>query len=369
MQSHKYDTFTFTIIIILFFSWQNIFAQKLIKFDDSTKSLQDRWATAVSQVDKEPVWIGYAIKRLMSKHSFIGCSRSDESGTPLKDIISGKVDITSVKRKNVDHKGFHRNDGASAKKEMKEVSILFRASRASGSLEYREISLSNLSSYFDPRGYSLYWLGTADYEKSVTLLKNVYNQAGDREIKEDIITAVGIHENSQDGYKFLHRLIFSNEDEELREEAVFWIAQYDRPEVVDLMKKIANEDKSENVREKAVFGLYIIDTDESTDILIDLARHAKRTHIRKQAILWLGQTASKKAVEALDETVYDEDETEIKKQAVFALSQMDTDNSITRLIKIAKTHQNPEVRKNAIFWLGQTEDDRALDAIIGFLKD
>jgi hypothetical protein len=368
MHSHKYNTFSVIIIIVLSFSWQNSFAQKIIKLDSPSQTLQHRWQRGVKQVGEETAWIGYSINRLMSKNSYIGNHHSNKNGPVLEDIISGKVNIKSVKGNTVKHKGFHWDDGESVEKEMKEVAILFRVSGTSGSPEYREISMSNLSLYFDLGGYSLYWLGAADYEESINLLKKIYNQTGDHEVKEDIITAVGIHTNSQDGYDFLHDLIFGNEDEEIREDAVFWIAQYDKPEVVDLMKKIAWEDESEDVREKAVFGLYIIDTDEAADALIDLARHSENIHIREKAIFWLGQTASKKAVDALDETVYDEDETEVQEQAVFAISQLDAEDSVPRLIKIAESHPNPEIRKKAIFWLGQTDDDRALDAIIGFLK-
>ena len=370
MLSYKNNTLILTFIIIVLFSLQNTYAQKLLKFDDMTLDLQNRWKTSVEQVKDEPVWIGYSINKLMSHNGFIGSFHSEQYGPSLKDILSGKVDLNSVKKNNEGYRQYHWNDGESVEKELKEVAVFIKVGKDSKKgIVFKEVSVNNIDLFFDTEGLSIYWLGNAGYDESVDLLSSIYEKTGDNEVKEDIVSAVGIHDDAASGYKFLHTIIFSDEIDDVRENAVFWISRYKNPDVLNLMIKIAGEDKSEDVREKAVFGLHMIDTDEATDALIDLARNSEKVHIRKQAIFWLGQTASKKAISALDETVSDEDEAEVQKQAVFAISQLDSDESIPRLIRIAKTHPNPEIRKKAIFWLGQSEDDRALDAIIGFLKN
>ena len=81
-------------------------------------------------------------------------------------------------------------------------------------------------------------------------MKKLFTQIEDTEVKEDLVTAVGVHDNNVKGYDFLYDVIFSKEDDEIREQAVFWIAQHDNPKVFDLMKKITQKDKSENIREK-----------------------------------------------------------------------------------------------------------------------
>lgn len=366
MKSNKNKTLLITILTFITLYLQNLQAQKVIKFDNTSMSLNNRWDQAVDKIDNTPIWIGYSIKRLMSKHSYIGSLNAHESRPSLKDVISGKSDIQSMNEWSNREKHFHWSDEESVEKELKNVGILIKINKDN---KINQVDLSNLSLPFNLNGNSLYWLGEVKNDESITLLKKLFRDTKDLEIKEDLITAIGIHENSPAGYDFLQDVIFSKEDDEVREQAVFWIAQYDNPKVLGLMKKIANEDDSEDVREKAVFGLYMINSDKSIDELIELARNSNRMHIRKQAIFWLGQTASKKAVTALKDAVYDEDETDIQNQAVFALSQLDTDESVPSLIKVAKTHPNPVVRKKAIFWLGQTEDERALDAIISFLKD
>lgn len=365
MKLLKNYTLIFTVLISLFLLLQYSFAQKVIKYDDSSINLNKRWQQAWDKIDNEPAWIGYSIKRLMGKRCYIGSSNANDNRPSLQDVISGKSDILSMNNRANNEKHFRWSEEEGVEKELKDVGILIQIRKEN----IEEVNLSNLTLPFDLKGKSLYWVGEAEYGESITLLKKLFSQIDDIEVKEDLVTAVGIHDNNTEGYGFLQEVIFSKEDDEIREQAVFWIAQHDNPKVLDLMKKISNEDDSEDVREKAVFGLYIINSDESTDELIELARNSKRMHIRKQAIFWLGQTASNKAVEVINDAIYDDDETEIQNQAVFALSQLQTDESIPSLIKVAKTHPNPEVRKKAIFWLGQTEDERALDAIIGFLKD
>ncbi|MEW6213430.1 MAG: HEAT repeat domain-containing protein [Acidobacteriota bacterium] len=108
---------------------------------------------------------------------------------------------------------------------------------------------------------------------------------------------------------------------------------------------------------------------DGVDFLIRTAESDQDRELKKQALFWLGQKAGKRALEALGKTVESNDaETEVQKQAVFAISQRPKDEAVPLLIKIARTHSKPEVRKQAIFWLGQTGDERALEFFKEILK-
>jgi HEAT repeat protein len=102
--------------------------------------------------------------------------------------------------------------------------------------------------------------------------------------------------------------------------------------------------------------------DEGVNFLIKVAETDEDRELKKQALFWLGQKAGKRSLDALNKAVDSDDaDTEVQKQAVFAISQRPKDEAVPLLIKIAKTHAKPAVRKQAIFWLGQTGDERALD--------
>lgn len=101
--------------------------------------------------------------------------------------------------------------------------------------------------------------------------------------------------------------------------------------------------------------------EEGIGILINMASNERDIEVKKQAIFWLGQKAGERSLKVLGDTVNSNDaDTEIQKQAVFAISQRSKDESVPLLINIAKTHAKAEVRKQAIFWLGQTGDERAV---------
>jgi HEAT repeat protein len=360
-----------SIIMVCFILYSNLSAQTVIKITDSDLNLISRWDKAVQTGEtNQSFWIGYSIKRLMGENSYIGSFSDDDDRPSLADVISGKV--SELKNMNSDsrHKNFVWNEEKSIEKILKDVAIIFEVTKENNSnFRIRKIEMTNLELPFEFYEMKLYWLGNTDHDESIAFLKNQFQQSNDSEIREDLVTAIGIHDNNMTGYNFLKDVIDGSDIDDVREQAVFWIARHENKEVLPLLRKLAVNDRSEDVREKAVFGLYISDTDEAVDVLIELAKNANNTDIRKKAMFWLGQTASKKAVKTIEDAVYNDEETEIQKQAVFALSQLDKDEGLDKLIKVAKTHPNPEIRKKAIFWLGQSDDDRALDALIGFLKN
>jgi HEAT repeat protein len=104
--------------------------------------------------------------------------------------------------------------------------------------------------------------------------------------------------------------------------------------------------------------------DEAVDFLIRVADTETDHEMKRQAIFWLSQKAGQRSLGAI-ESHLDDPETDIQEHAVFALSQRPADEAIPALIRVAKEHHNPDVRRKAIFWLGQSDDPRAFE----FIKD
>jgi hypothetical protein len=102
---------------------------------------------------------------------------------------------------------------------------------------------------------------------------------------------------------------------------------------------------------------------EAIQLLLRMARNDQDDEVREQAIFWLAQHAGREAVKGVTDAVENDPESKVRKKAVFALSQMPEDQGVPLLIQYAKTHKDPIVRKEAIFWLGQAHDKRALDFI------
>jgi HEAT repeat protein len=156
------------------------------------------------------------------------------------------------------------------------------------------------------RKHAATMLGTLPGDAAVARLRSLYETVTDRGVRENLITAVGIHGN----------------DKEQAEDAA------------------------------------------AVDLLIHVVDNERDRELRRHAIFWLGQMAGRRSLGALEATV-NGPEDDIQTHAVFAISQRDKDEAVPILMNVARTHPRMEVRKKAIFWLGQIDDER----VVAFLKE
>ncbi len=212
-------------------------------------------------------------------------------------------------------------------------------------------------------------------------------------------------------------------DQEVRQQAVFWLARTDDPRAVTVLDSVLQATKDEDVQQAALFALstkndpaarrllrsYVTRPGLSPELtqaaLFQVARDpettpaelkqfytsAKTTEM-KQAILvammtrhdrdtqWLMQIATNKSEEselrqqALVTLVQSDaptadllklfdslpDDDEMQGMMVMLMARRPNDPAITdRLINIAKTSKDKELRQQAVFWLSQSKDPRA----------
>ena len=361
------------LIILALFSLlsASLTAQPLIQCPTQSAPLQERWRWALkegqSRSSQSEFWIGYCIKRLMEKDSYIGSgnmySGNAMRGRPsLYDMISGANE--SSKQSSGDWKYAERSN---VEKVMKDVALLFRLS-GDGKPSIVTIDVSDMELHADLTGYPLLWLGGADDDPSVNLLKDLFVQLSTVKVKKQLVRSVGIHQRSAESFPFLKSLLKSDEPDDVRSQAAFWLGEQNHADALQLLVAVARDDQSIKVREQAVFAVSRIESDESTDALIDLALKTKDSRIRAKAAFWLGEKASQQAVATLEGIVADDEETDVQRQALYALARVHDEAGIDRLIRIAKTHPNPRIRKQAIQCLGQTGDPKALDALIEIVR-
>jgi len=335
------------------------------------------WALkeASSRGFEKGFWIGYSIRRLMGERSSIGSfDHRTRSEATLEEVLSGqRPEYPTLSREESTRQRAKRvlddleKEGQPEKKIWKDVAILARYGKVSKVAPER-VDMSNLNLHFDLKGLPLIWLGEADDEESLAWLKTTYRETKLEEVKENILAAVGIHQNPALVVPILASVLESRESDELRKNAAFWMGQQNDRKAYEILMQTAKNDRSPEVKEGAVFAISQIELEESVDGLIGLARTADDEEIRKKAVFWLGQKASNKATAALKSMAYEGGDTKIQEQAVFALSQLPGNEGVEALIKVVKTHPSAEVRKKAIFWLGETGDPRALEVLIEIIK-
>jgi HEAT repeat protein len=255
------------------------------------------------------------------------------------------------------------------------------------------VEVYNLERARDYSGYRVYWLGRANNEESLNLLRGLVEEPQATKVNDHATMAIALHDDQRVG-GILKNFVQQSKVEQVRKNAVFWLGQIGG-ETAFLADLVRNENESREVRKQGAFAIGVSkdsaalstlqslyptitqrdvknqiifaasinqDKDASINFLINIASSDTDREARKQAIFWLGQKAGERSLSVLKDTVDSADgDTEIQKQAVFAISQRPKDEAVPLLIKIAKTHAKGEIRKQAIFWLGQTGDERAVD--------
>lgn len=367
--------FILTIALILFFS-NFCFSQTVIRHPNPADHLDQRWEWALKEAKnnkfKDGCWIGYSIQRLMGENSYMGTFHSAPRAgeVPLEEIIYGKKDKSQEKKisdeqaikdaaeralKKIEH-GKHPEE-----KVLKDVAILFQFGKKASLESIEKLKVSNLSLYVNLNELPLIWLGNAEHAQSIPLLERIYKIVRSTDIKEKLVTAVGIHEPVDMTMSFLEKVLNSNDPDDVRENAAFWMGQQDTERSLKILLKTAQTDRSNDVREKAVFGISQINVAGATEALINLAEKADDEEVQEKAIFWLGQReGEKKALKFLVKVAQSDPSSDVQEKAVFAISQIKSDEATDELIDLAYHAKEKNVRKKAIFWLGQKASKKAV---------
>ena len=202
---------------------------------------------------------------------------------------------------------------------------------------------------------------------SVALLASIARKPGEQKRTDEAITAIALHADSS-ADDALEAMVKPDQDERLREKAVFWLGVTRGARGYAAVKNVLTHDPSDKIREKAVFAMSLSKEPKSVADIIEVAKNDRSPHVRGQALFWLAQKAGKQATSAIANSLENDPETEVKTKAVFALQQLPKDEGVPLLIQTARNNRNPEVRKQAMFWLGQSNDSRALAFFESVLK-
>ena len=166
------------------------------------------------------------------------------------------------------------------------------------------------------------------------------------------------------GVPHLLNLAEANLSEEVRQEVVFWLGEAGGARVADDLEAFARNDASEAVQRKALFALAQIEDGAGLDRLVELARTHPNPDIQAEAVFWMGEAGGTEVAKTLADFARNGKTRDIQKKALFALSDVDDNAGVPYLIELARSHPDQEVRGEAIFWLGETDDPRAADILM-----
>jgi HEAT repeat protein len=210
-------------------------------------------------------------------------------------------------------------------------------------------------------------LGRTGDESVLPLLKDLATTSTDEEVSEAAVFAISRFEGEA-ARALLLDLARNGKTVEVRKHAIFWLSQNGDAAMDELMRIYAADNSTEVKKQivfalkrmgspRSFAKLYEIARNTNED-----------TEVRKDALHWIGQSGDQQSVDFLIQMYDGEKDEEIKKQIIFALSRSNDKRTVRKLIDIARRDSSVEVRKQAIFWLGRSNDPEAQKFLEDLLK-
>jgi tetratricopeptide (TPR) repeat protein len=193
---------------------------------------------------------------------------------------------------------------------------------------------------------------------STSLLQEILKGNGDENIKDKALFSLSQQDDPKAQQALRDFVLSDSENPDLREKAIFWLGQRESKGNTDFLRGLYSRLTNEDLKEKVLFSLSQQQGAGNEQWLMNVAADPKENiELRKKALFWAGQSGV-----PMSELVglYNRmPESEMKEQMIFVFSQRENDAAATdKLFDIAKNDKDPELRKKAIFWLGQSRDPR-----------
>jgi len=203
---------------------------------------------------------------------------------------------------------------------------------------------------------------------STGLLEEILKGNSDENIKEKALFSLS-QQNEPRAQQILRDFAMrETESEDLRDKAIFWLGQRRSSENTEFLRALYSRLTNQDLREKVLFSLSQQRGVGNDQWLMNIALNPKEDiELRKKALFWAGQSGV--AIPELSKLYDRMGDSEMKEQVIFVLSQRQSDRTaMDKLFDIAKNEKDPELRKKAIFWLGQSRDPRVQQFLLDLIN-
>jgi HEAT repeat protein len=203
---------------------------------------------------------------------------------------------------------------------------------------------------------------------STPLLEEILRGNADENIKEKALFALSQQNEPRAQQSLRDFASRESESPDLREKAIFWLGQRRDAGNTEFLRGLYSRLTNEDLKEKILFSLSQQRGAGNEQWLMNIALNPKEDiELRKKALFWAGQSGM-----AISEfaQLYDRmGDTEMKEGIIFVLSQRQSDKAaIDKMFDIARNDKDPDLRKKAIFWLGQSRDPRVQQFLMDLIN-
>ena len=213
------------------------------------------------------------------------------------------------------------------------------------------VHISSLALPVDLEDRPLLWLGEADDEASIAVVRSMFD-AAPRDLKQDVVAALGVHGSSA-AVPHLARWLEGADDSDIREEAAEWLGRHPDPEALALLTRSARTDRTSDVRREAAEAVAEMTLPAATDSLIVLARGLSDTDARREAVEGLAEKSDARALAAAVEVARNDDNMDVRREAVETLGEFKDGAGFRHLVEIARNDRSSEIRSEAVETLAE----------------
>jgi hypothetical protein len=203
---------------------------------------------------------------------------------------------------------------------------------------------------------------------STGLLEQILQGNSDENIKEKALFSLS-QQNEPRAQQILRDFAMrDSESSDLREKAIFWLGQRRSSDNTEFLRTLYSRLTDQDLKEKILFSLSQQKESGNDQWLMNIALNPKEDiELRKKALFWAGQNGI--AIPQLSQLYDRMNDTEMKEQIIFVLSQRQREPAaIDKMFDIAKNEKDSDLRKKAIFWLGQSRDPRVQQFLIDLIN-
>ena len=219
------------------------------------------------------------------------------------------------------------------------------------------------------REQAVFWLHQVQTPEALAALEAILMESEDRELQEQAIFAISQRTGDRRAIEALRGYARRVDiPANLRADAIFWISQNPGAGGADYLIELYPQLDDPELRERAIFGIAQSGGDRARAWLLGRVRDtAEPVEARKNALFWAGQIdgAIIGELDGLYGTLQDR---EMKEQLIFVASQDGSSDAVDFLMEVVREEDDPELRENAIFWLGQTDDPRVPEFLLSLVR-
>src|SRR5256884_633639 len=305
----------------------------VLRYPDPAQPLAHRWDWALERGARMGggFWIGYRVQQAAMKehHRERHDERSDEPGAggfrgvPLAPVIADNGDED-------------------------DLALLFRfRARGPGRPTLETVRVTSLVLPVDLGRTPLVWLGPADYGAGLARLHALFAEAPTADLKEDLVTDVGLHGSSRAVVPLLDGWLRGDVPSEVRAQAAEWLGHHPDAAAVRGLAHAARQDPAARVREQAVKGLRINPVCTANGSLLALARAHADPDVRREAVEGPDHQSDPRRLPGLIATPPSDPAEDVQREAVEGLGEM-KEPGLRAVIDIARTHADPDVRRRPV---------------------